>query len=105
MTSSSSASYISTQKMSTFSFVLVLKSYFLLTTVGLAFIRLCDKGKREWQSLEVCMDSVCHEQFYFPQHMLLLVRCIHQSMHTVMTLPPELRVRVPTVGAIQEVIL
>ena len=39
-------------------------------------------------------------ELIFLQHLLLLVRCTHQSMPIRMTLSPELRVIVPTVGAI-----
>ena len=37
-----------------------------------------------------------------PQHLLLLVRCTHQSMPILMTLLLELRVPEPTVGGIQK---
>ena len=39
------------------------------------------------------------------QHLLLLVRCIHQNMPIVITLSPELKVPVPTVGAIHQEVM
>ena len=42
----------STQKMLVLSFVQVLRSYFLFSTVGFAFIILCDIGRLAWQSLD-----------------------------------------------------
>ena len=40
-----------------------------------------------------------------PQYPLLLVRYTHQSMPMVMVLSPELRVPVPTVGTIQQMMI
>ena len=47
--------------------------------------------------------TVCAIRFVILQHLLLLVRCIHQSMLIMMTLSTELRAIVPTVRGIQHV--
>ena len=71
--------------------------HLILNSVGIMFAT--NQGKCENYNVH------SHSSILGTQHLLLLVRLIHQSMPTMMALSIGLRVEVPTVGGIQMVFL
>jgi ribosomal protein L40E len=64
----------------------------------LIFLSCCTPFDEVWYA------STSINYIVIPQHLLLLIRCTHQSMPIVTTLSPELRVSVPTVGSIHQIL-